>query len=472
MKFRTFFKPLLWLLVVQMAWLVNAAESLALINGESGQSFTLTAGQDFLSTGDGNQLVFWGLSSDGGTPQYPSPTLIVSAGSTISITLNNTLAVNTSLVFPGQAVTATGGTPGLLAREAPPGGSVSYQVTPPGPGTYIYYSGTDPDLQIEMGILGAIVVRPAGFDPANPTAYGDSRSAYDHEYLFLHSEMDNEIHALMRSGRIDEIDTTTWFPVYWFLNGRTAPDTLAPPNANWLPTQPYDALARMHPGERVLMRVVGGGQDLHPFHAHGNNFTVIAENGRQLATAGDVTTNAFPDLSWSDFTLTVAPGQTYDAIFEWTGYGMGWDIYGHAAGSDETYLDMVGGDVARAAALGWPTGTVDPTDFVCAPANQDAGGYDIYTSEYCPDHDAPFPVVLPDQLDLTFGQFYSGSPFLGAMGALPPGEGGFNAFGGFFYMWHSHNEKELTNNDIFPGGLMTMMVVEHPSVDIPTAPVQ
>ena len=97
------------------------------------------------------------------------------------------LAVNTSLVFPGQTVVATGGAPGLLAREAQPGGSVSYMVTPPGPGTYIYYSGTDPDLQIEMGIIGAIIVRPAGFDQNDAslrTAYGDSRSAYD-SYNFV-----------------------------------------------------------------------------------------------------------------------------------------------------------------------------------------------------------------------------------------------------------------------------------------------
>jgi len=24
-------------------------------------------------------------------------------------------------------------------------------------------------------------------------------------------------------------------------------------------------------------------------------------------------------------------------------------------------------------------------------------------------------------------------------------------------MWHSHSERELTNNDIFPGGFLTMM---------------
>jgi len=34
-------------------------------------------------------------------------------------------------------------------------------------------------------------------------------------------------------------------------------------------------------------------------------------------------------------------------------------------------------------------------------------------------------------------------------------------------MWHSHNEKELINFDIFPGGMMTFVVIEPPTVDIP-----
>ena len=29
-------------------------------------------------------------------------------------------------------------------------------------------------------------------------------------------------------------------------------------------------------------------------------------------------------------------------------------------------------------------------------------------------------------------------------------------------MWHSHTEKEMVNNDIFPGGMMTMLVVAPP----------
>jgi hypothetical protein len=30
-------------------------------------------------------------------------------------------------------------------------------------------------------------------------------------------------------------------------------------------------------------------------------------------------------------------------------------------------------------------------------------------------------------------------------------------------MQHSHNEKELTNNNLFPGGMATFMVVIDPS---------
>ena len=68
---------------------------------------------------------------------------------------------------------------------------------------------------------------------------------------------------------------------------------------------------------------------------------------------------------------------------------------------------------------------------------------------------------------MTFGPLYSGSPFLGSAGNLPPGEGGFNPNAGMMFMWHSHSEKELTSNNIFPGGMLTWMVIEHPNVTIP-----
>jgi hypothetical protein len=76
-------------------------------------------------------------------------------------------------------------------------------------------------------------------------------------------------------------------------------------------------------------------------------------------------------------------------------------------------------------------------------------------------------VLLPGDQELTFGGMYSGSPFLGTLGSLPPGEGGLNPNAGFVFMWHSHTEKEMTNWDIFPGGMMTMLIIEPPGVPIP-----
>ncbi len=74
--------------------------------------------------------------------------------------------------------------------------------------------------------------------------------------------------------------------------------------------------------------------------------------------------------------------------------------------------------------------------------------------------------MLPDKLSLTSASMYSGSPFLGKMGQLPPGAGTQNLTGGYFFMWHSHTEKEIVNFDIFPGGMMTMLLIEAPGVPI------
>jgi hypothetical protein len=74
-------------------------------------------------------------------------------------------------------------------------------------------------------------------------------------------------------------------------------------------------------------------------------------------------------------------------------------------------------------------------------------------------------VKLPSEQDITYGQMYSGSPFMGAIGALPPGQGGFNP-GAFFYMWHSHSERELCDGNIFPGGMLTFCLI----LPYPTTP--
>lgn len=420
------------------------------IAGVDGPEFNLTAKADYITSGDGGSVFTWGYAPDDAFPghfqgvmQYPGPTLIVNQGDAVTVRLRNTLPMPVSIVFPGQSgVTAGGGGPGLLTNEAPGDGTttVTYTFVAERPGTYLYHSGTRPDLQVEMGLVGAIIVRPAGYSASNTTAYGHSGSAYDHEYLFLLTEMDAQVHDQVAFNTAyglppDQfVNTEDFFPEYWFINGRAAPDTLfaAGAGAPWLATQPYNAMPRMHPGEKLLMRVIGAGRDLHPFHHHGNNAWVIARDGRLLESAP----GAGPDLAVSDFTIKAVPGGTYDAVFEWTGKGLGWDIYG----------------------------TVAQYPHDCTP---DIAGFDVSTREWCDDHDKPLPVVLPNQQDLTFGGHWSGSPYLGQFGALPPGQGGLNPNAGYFFMWHSHTEKEIINFDIFPGGMMSMLIIEPPGVPIP-----
>src|SRR5438477_9121153 len=105
--------------------------------------------------------------------QVPGPTLIVTEGQTVTVNLTNNLptaAGNTSILFPGFNVTPSGAgaVQGLLTTEAAPGGTVTYTFTASSPGTRAYYSGTQGDLQVEMGLYGAIIVLPNGTALACP----------------------------------------------------------------------------------------------------------------------------------------------------------------------------------------------------------------------------------------------------------------------------------------------------------------
>jgi hypothetical protein len=402
-------------------------------------SFALTAKADRITTPDGNSILFWGFAVAGpGRAQYPGPTLLVDQGTTVTISLTNELPASArqrvSLSFPGQenvtaVCTQQPCVQGPLALEAGEGGKVTYAFKATRPGTFHYGSGSQPDLQIEMGLVGALIVRPA--TPGQ--AYNTTASAYDLEYLFLLSEVDSRIHEIVEQQGPDAVYKTdrlaNYFPNYWFINGRNAPDTMADAGGSLFPTQPYNALPKMHPGDKVLMRVIGAGHDSHPFHHHGNHARVIAVDGYLLQSTPPPPGGEL-DLSNEVFTIQSVPGQTVDAIFEWTGKDLGWDAYGDPA------------DPAFAHA--------------CSPGPD---GYDPTTKEWCADHGKKIPVALPDALSTDFGGFWSGSPFLGTLALLPPGQGGLNPDAGFTFMWHSHTEKEITNFDIFPGGMMTMLII-------------
>lgn len=435
----------------------------ARVEGVTGTSFDLTAKADVISTSDGDAMYMWGYSAFGGRMQFPGPTLIVNQGDMITVTLRNELPLPVSIVFPGQNVTTQGGAPGLITREASPATSPTGQPTPAdqqtvtyrfvatNPGTYTYYSGSRPDLEVEMGLQGAIIVRPkVNGVVLTSQAYEDASTRFDQEFLFLTSEADPSIHSQVAFHcgpgatvcDLSAIDLTQRHPVDWFLNGRNFPDTLTEAGDPILPTQPYNCAPVFHPGDKVLIRWVGAGVDFHPYHTHGQNHLIIARDGRLLKTSA----SAGPDLAISDYTTTTVPGETVDAIWgPWTGAKLGWDVYG--------------------------TAEINP--HTCTPAP--GSDFDPQTHEYCPDHDKPIPVTLPAPSDLTYGVLaggmWGGSPYLGVSGYVPPvtptQNAQLNTSGGIAFMWHSHAERELTTNDIFIGGMATMALVVPVSVAIP-----
>ena len=428
--------------------LICAVQAHAMVNGVQGPNFNFTATSGFLSIPEGNSILFWGFANDGGTVQYPGPTMLVTEGDVVTVTLTNELDMPVSILFPGQtgvvaAEVSAPTTEGLMALEAEPGGVVSYTFTASHPGTYLYQSGTRPELQLEMGLFGALIVYPVSNGDMK-LAYDSEDTMYDTEFLFLFSAIDPAVHYLIETGKMAEIDRTESVPTYFFINGRGAPDTMAPPYVKWLPSQPYNCMPMMHPGERLLMRLANSTWLLHPFHFHGNNATSVARDGRLLSSA----TAAGADLGISNFTIKGVPGRTEDAIFTWTGAKLGWDMYGHEQDRDEP-----------------PTGNFPGPEDIDHNGNGVFDSVPLEPGEYEPDHGKPLPVELPVVQDMAFGGMYGGSPFLGTSGTLPPGEGGLNPNGAFGYMWHSHKEKEMLNGDIFPGGMMTMLMINHPDVE-------
>jgi len=547
-------KRLLPVLLSAVAGSLTAAAHAA-APGIQGTTFNLTAQDASISQPDGQAVYSWGygcVNTTGlsfvpslttavkaacPTMQIPGPTLIVSQGATITVNLTNSLpaaAGNTSILFPGFtqtravaaaaqpptcAVPANAAVQGLLTTEAAHGCTVTYTFTATNAGTHAYYSGTQGDLQVEMGLYGAIIVLPSatpsvcgslsppsasattgmpashpGFNSRAKKAWGESDfrlaaaaynhpdACYDREYLFQFSEMDPNIHnqALAQvtackapsapSGCHLIVPTEPYHPAYFMINGRSMPDNMDTNYAAQYPHQPYNGNPHMHPGELTLLRIIGQGRWQHPFHEHGNHVRVLARDGNLILSnstlnypgAGSQPALAGPLL----FTTTTTPGQTMDGIFYWTAKGLNWDAYGHHAGSD----------------------LVDAN--ATLPCTPDANGYNtgaptaINYYEWCQDHNKPLqakpfgdvagggPVTLPDPNLFTNGAWFGGSPYLGPdatvravgpTGTTPPSGTIANppsSEAGFAFMWHSHNEREITTNNIFPGGMLMMMLVD------------
>jgi FtsP/CotA-like multicopper oxidase with cupredoxin domain len=537
------------LLAVAVAFVWVPGPGQAATPGITGTTFALVANAGYTTQPDGAQIYTWGYGCMAGTAvsfapavfngapgvlcptmQLPGPTLIVTEGSTVTVTLMNSLptgAGNTSIIFSGfttstsstapGSVSASGGTVGVLTQEAAPGSTVTYTLNTTGKaGTHAYYSGTQSDLQIEMGMYGALVVLPST-TPAGcvalgglggggveyrlaPSAYDHPATCYDREYLFQFGEIDPQIHAQAEAqvkmiaacppGTASAVtgapcpavaklfvNTEPYHPRYYTINGRSMPDNMDPDYAPNYPNQPYNGNPHMHPLDQVLLRVIGTGRWEHPFHEHAAHVRILARDGNLMLSPTDSTKLAGLMM----FTTDTYPGQAFDGIFYWSGKGLAWDIYGHTPsnGGNPPCVADANGYYTRA------SGATLPVFAAAAPfALTNASSASLNYGEWCADHNHPLeanpagrvaaggPATLPDPLVATNGLWYNGTPYLGPDAVnrsrgptpLPPGGALQNppAESGIAFMWHSHNEREITTNDVFPGGMLMMMLVDPP----------
>jgi FtsP/CotA-like multicopper oxidase with cupredoxin domain len=399
-----------------------------------GPSFTLTTKDGTILLPDGNTMYMWGYALGNNGFQHPGPVLCVNQGDTVTVILQNALPTDVSIIFPGQEGVTVDGAPSqpqldisgnvtsFTKPAAANGGSVTYSFVALEPGTYIYESGTDVSKQVPMGLFGALIVRPLG----HPNwAYNRSDSQFnpDEEFLMLFSEIDpylnqavqGAVQALAPGATLGLINfnMNNYHARYFLLNGRGLPDTMLPNFHPSLPAQPYGALARIYPYDPnpFLADGVTPNPAYNPDPALDRYLNVGAQdypihphgnNGIVIGRDGHATASASGgDLSFEKFSMPIAPGQTWDLLFSW----------------------------------------------------HDDNNYSM---------DNPVTVPVPDPNNITNGMFYSGSPYLGMMGPMPPGMIPQSQCGEYYIIAHNHALYQLTSWGLTMSGPGTFTRVDPP----------
>ena len=426
-------------------------------------SFVLTATTGYITTPDGNSIFMWGYGIGNGGFQYVGPILCVNEGDTVTITLKNALPVPTSLNLPGiTGIKANGSiasydpTTDSLTTPAPVGGSATYTFVADHAGTFLYESGTNPQLQVLMGMVGAFIVRPthisAALCPNDPQTvpiafvYDDCSTAYspNHEYMHVLTEVDPHMHHAIELATCTNVvttpvcvpatnpsyDMTNYIARYWMINGRSFPDDLTPNFSTSVPTQPYGALVHIQPScpapdsfqgsstiqcpnssptnnpdynpLDALVRFLNGGPVSYPFHPHGDHDSQIGLDGRVLVNPTGGAGGTSVNTSIDRFDVVVPPGQTIDVTFGWVD-AQQWD-----------------------------------------PASN------------------PIGVAQPQTQNLINGPYWSGSPYLGQKLPLLNGETQWNQCGEYYHFAHSHALFQVTNYGSPGGGMLTFIRVDPP----------
>ena len=183
--------------------------------------------------------------------------------------------------------------------EAAPNNTADYTWPSVAPGTYLYQSGTQPQVQVQMGLYGAVTKNAADATPSTPAAVYAGVS-YDNQATLLFSEIDPALHAAVANGSYGTAPTSTfdYQPKYFLINGR--PYTFGAPVIT----------PAGNPGQ-TLLRLLNAGLVTHVPMAQGNYWEVVAEDGKAYPFRLQQYTAMLSAAKTMDVRLTAEVGTTY-----------------------------------------------------------------------------------------------------------------------------------------------------------------
>jgi len=240
-------------------------------------SYTLyiRSGTHTINGAGGAVINVWGYTDNStAAPMVPGPQLQSQEGETVTVTVYNQHTIPHNFVVRGITTSTT-----AIAANS----SKTYTFTTPKAGVYLFSDTLNSNVNREMGLYGALVVRAAG---GVKKAWTNGPS-YNIERLWVLSDMDkprwNDV-----ASKGSTVSTGTYKPNYFMMNGMGGFDAMHDPNS----------VLQGSTGQVGLVRIVNAGQFDQSLHFHANHFQIIDSDGTRLSTP-----------EWGD-TINVKAGTT------------------------------------------------------------------------------------------------------------------------------------------------------------------
>lgn len=315
----------------------------------------------------------------------PGPLLTIAPGdTTLAVTLVNKLTVPTSIVIAGQVLAADGGAPvsavdlvgpscdpttGAVADrlacrvrsftgETQPGAARTYTFNNLKPGTYLYQSGTHPQVQVQMGLFGMSRQDATVVGSTGRLLFANAAAGFDVDVPVVLSEIDPDQHVRIAQ-TLGSADPTTWksggnstlnyAPRFFLINGKVFDETN--PTANDL------IASNAGNGARVVLRIANAGLQSRSLMLNTGTWKLLTEDGNPYVAAREQATALVPAGKTTDaLIISSAPtdGSTSRELA----------LFDRRGGTDNADGRAMGGQIARLAQSG------PAVPFIAAIANQ------------------------------------------------------------------------------------------------------